>query len=50
MISNTRLRDGRTALRACITNFRTRPVDVELVVRASAEIGAELSTSSARTS
>ena len=42
MISNARLRDGRPALRACITNFRTRPQDVEAIVRASAEIGAEL--------
>ncbi|MEX2247901.1 MAG: pyridoxal-dependent decarboxylase [Dehalococcoidia bacterium] len=45
MISNTRLRDGGTALRACITNFRTRAGDVDAVVRASAEIGAELSGS-----
>jgi glutamate/tyrosine decarboxylase-like PLP-dependent enzyme len=44
MISNARLRDGRTALRACITNFRTRAEDVELVVRASAEIGEELAS------
>jgi glutamate/tyrosine decarboxylase-like PLP-dependent enzyme len=43
MISNARLRDGRSALRACITNFRTRAEDVEAIVRASAEIGAELS-------
>ncbi len=42
MISNARLRDGRTALRACIVNFRTSPADVEAVVRASAEIGREL--------
>jgi aromatic-L-amino-acid/L-tryptophan decarboxylase len=42
MLSNTRLRDGRTALRACITNFRTRAEDVEAIVKASAEIGAEL--------
>ena len=42
MISNARLRDGRSALRACITNFRTRPQDLETVVNASAEIGAEL--------
>jgi glutamate/tyrosine decarboxylase-like PLP-dependent enzyme len=42
MISNARLRDGRSALRACITNFRTRAEDVEMIVRASAEIGAEL--------
>jgi glutamate/tyrosine decarboxylase-like PLP-dependent enzyme len=42
MVSNARLRDGRTALRACITNFRTRPQDLEAVVEASASIGAEL--------
>jgi aromatic-L-amino-acid decarboxylase len=42
MLSNARLRDGRMALRACITNFRTRPEDVEAVVEASAEIAAEL--------
>jgi glutamate/tyrosine decarboxylase-like PLP-dependent enzyme len=42
IVSNARLRDGRTALRACIVNFRTGPGDVEAVVRASAEIGREL--------
>ena len=42
MISNAQLRDGRTALRACIANFRTRAEDVEAIVKASAEIGAEL--------
>jgi glutamate/tyrosine decarboxylase-like PLP-dependent enzyme len=42
MISNTRLLDGRTALRACITNFRTRAEDVEVIARESAAIGAEL--------
>lgn len=42
MLSNTRLRDGRSALRACITNFRTRAEDVEAIVAASAEIGSEL--------
>lgn len=45
MVSNARLRDGRTAIRACITNFRTRAEDVEAIVRASAEIGAELAGS-----
>lgn len=48
MISNARLRDGRIALRACITNFRTRPQDVEVIVKASADIGAELSSSPGR--
>jgi glutamate/tyrosine decarboxylase-like PLP-dependent enzyme len=42
IISNARLRDGHTALRACIVNFRTRAEDVEAVVSASAEIGREL--------
>ncbi|MEX2226242.1 MAG: pyridoxal-dependent decarboxylase [Dehalococcoidia bacterium] len=42
MISNTRLQDGRTALRACITNFRTRPDDIDAIVNATAEIAAEL--------
>ena len=42
MISNARLRDGRTALRACIVNFRTGAGDVEATVRASAEIGREI--------
>ncbi len=45
MISNARLRNGRAALRACITNFRTRAHDVEAIVQASAEIGAELGSS-----
>ena len=48
MISNAQLRDGRVALRACITNFRTRAQDVEAIVQASAEIGAELANSSGR--
>jgi DUF1009 family protein len=48
MISNARMRDGRTAIRACITNFRTRAQDVETIVRASAEIGAELAVKSPR--
>ncbi len=42
MVSNATLRDGRTAIRACIVNFRTTREDVEAVVRASAEIGQEL--------
>jgi len=42
IISNTRLRDGHTALRACIVNFRTRPEDVEMIVRESAAIGQSL--------
>lgn len=48
MISNAHLRDGRAALRACITNFRTRAQDIEAIVRASSEIGAELSSSAGR--
>ncbi len=42
MVSNAQLLDGRTAIRACIVNFRTRAEDVEMIVKASAEIGAEL--------
>jgi len=42
MLSNAQLIDGRSAIRACIVNFRTRAEDVEAIVRASAEIGAEL--------
>ena len=48
MVSNARLRDGRTAIRACITNFRTSAQDVETIVQASAEIGAELARESRR--
>ncbi|HUF52473.1 MAG TPA: pyridoxal-dependent decarboxylase [Dehalococcoidia bacterium] len=47
MISNARLRDGRTALRACITNFRTRPDDIDAIVSASADIGLELAAARA---
>jgi aromatic-L-amino-acid decarboxylase len=46
MVSNAQLRDGRPAIRACITNFRTRAEDMEAIVQASAEIGAELATAS----
>jgi glutamate/tyrosine decarboxylase-like PLP-dependent enzyme len=42
MVSNSTLLDGRTALRACITNFRTRVEDIDAVVTASAQLGAEL--------
>jgi glutamate/tyrosine decarboxylase-like PLP-dependent enzyme len=49
IVSTARLRDGRTALRACIVNFRTGPEDVEAVVLASAEIGRELSADQAQT-
>lgn len=45
MVSNAALSDGRSAIRACITNFRTRAEDVEAVVRASAEIGEEIAAS-----
>lgn len=48
MVSNAQLRDGRSALRACITNFRTRAQDLEAIVRASAEIGAALGRKSPR--
>jgi aromatic-L-amino-acid decarboxylase len=46
MFSNARLRDGRSAIRACITNFRTQAHDVETVVKESAKIGAELAGAS----
>ena len=42
VISNAKLKNGNTALRACIVNFRTAPEDVETIVKASIEIGAEL--------
>ncbi len=42
MVSNARLRDGRTAIRACIVNFRTSAQDVRAVVEASAAIGREV--------
>jgi hypothetical protein len=45
LISNAQLRDGRTSLRACVNNFRTRAEDVEAIVQSSAEIGAELAGS-----
>jgi glutamate/tyrosine decarboxylase-like PLP-dependent enzyme len=41
-VSNTRLLDGRTALRACIVNFRTSEADVRAVVEASSALGLEL--------
>ncbi len=41
-LSNAVLRDGRTAIRACIVNFRTTPEDIEDIVRGSAEIAVEL--------
>jgi glutamate/tyrosine decarboxylase-like PLP-dependent enzyme len=41
-VSNARLLDGRTALRACIVNFRTTEADAQAVVEASAAIGREL--------
>ena len=42
VVSNAKLRNGRTALRACIVNFRTSEDDVRAVVEASATIGREL--------
>jgi glutamate/tyrosine decarboxylase-like PLP-dependent enzyme len=45
MVSNARLSDGRTAIRACIVNFRTGREDVEALVRASADIGHQLAAS-----
>lgn len=46
LVSNARLRDGRTALRACIVNFRTRPEDVEAIVASSRDLGEELARAS----
>lgn len=42
MVSNAQLHDGRTAIRACIVNFRTAADDIEAVVQATATIGTEL--------
>jgi glutamate/tyrosine decarboxylase-like PLP-dependent enzyme len=43
-LSNAALQGGRTAIRACIVNFRTSPADVEAIVRASAELAEELAS------
>ena len=48
MVSNAALSDGRIAIRACITNFRTRAGDVEAVVKASGEIAEEIAESVAK--
>lgn len=45
LISNAKLHDGRTALRACIVNFRTKLEDVESLVTACRDLGAELASS-----
>jgi aromatic-L-amino-acid decarboxylase len=45
IISNAPMPDGRTALRACIVNFRTAPGDIEALAAASREIGEELTAS-----
>ncbi len=45
LISNTKLHDGRTALRACIVNFRTSLEDVEALVAACRDLGEELASS-----
>jgi hypothetical protein len=42
MVSNAHLKGGRSALRACVVNFRTSEDDVALVAAASAEIGKTL--------
>jgi aromatic-L-amino-acid/L-tryptophan decarboxylase len=44
IVSNAQLKGGRTAIRACVVNFRTSEQDVEAVVTASAQIGRELAT------
>lgn len=42
IVSNAHLKGGRTALRACVVNFRTSEEDVEALAAASAEIGRNL--------
>ncbi len=42
VVSNAQLADGRTALRACIVNFRTSADDVRALVETSAALGREL--------
>jgi glutamate/tyrosine decarboxylase-like PLP-dependent enzyme len=39
IVSNARIKGGRTSIRACIVNFRTDEEDVEDVAAKSAEIG-----------
>jgi glutamate/tyrosine decarboxylase-like PLP-dependent enzyme len=46
IISQAKLLDDTTALRACIVNFRTTADDVEALITASAEIGTELAARS----
>ena len=48
VVSNAELSGDRTAIRACIVNFRTEAEDVEAVVKASAEIGQELAAAAAK--
>lgn len=43
LVSQAKLAGDRTALRACIVNFRTAPTDIDLLIETSAAIGAELS-------
>ncbi len=45
VVSNAQLSDGRTAIRACIVNFRTTRDDIEQVVAATADIGRALALS-----
>jgi aromatic-L-amino-acid decarboxylase len=45
IVSNAPLPGGRTALRACIVNFRTGPEDMEQLAAASLEIGERLAAS-----
>jgi aromatic-L-amino-acid decarboxylase len=42
MVSNALLKGGRTAIRACVVNFRTSEEDVEAVAAATAKIGRKL--------
>jgi hypothetical protein len=45
VVSVAPLRGGRSALRACIVNFRTGVEDVEALVRASRDLADELAAS-----
>lgn len=46
LVPTAKLHGGRTALRACIVNFRTGPEDIEALVEASRTLGDELSGTS----
>ena len=44
LISNAKLHDGRTALRACIVNFRTGFENLEALATACRDLGDELAS------